>query len=244
MGTIKLDKRRRIMKLRHPLLIKGVGLAGAWLIRAWMNTLVVRMDVRASGHHPADPRQERFLYLFWHETLLFATLFRTKVHVLSSQHADGELMAQICRHLRIGVVRGSTTRGGVGGLWDLLAAAKKTHLAITPDGPKGPRRRVQPGAIFLASQTGLPIVPFGIGYAQAWRARTWDGFAVPYPYSLATSVGAAPIHVPPDLRLNDLVYYRNLVEEQLLKATEEAERWAQGLPRRGLASASGLHAAA
>ena len=232
------------MKLRHPLLIKGAGLAGAFLIRHWMDSLIVRMDQRASGPHQADPRRERFIYLFWHETLLFAAMFRTKVHVLSSLHADGELMTQICRHLRIGVIRGSSTRGGVGGLWDLLAAAKETHLAITPDGPKGPRRRVKPGVIFLASQTGLPIVPFGIGYANAWRARSWDRFAVPYPYSLATAMGATPIHVPPALSLSELAHFRNLVEERLQTATEEAERWALGQRRRGSVQHPGLSVAA
>jgi lysophospholipid acyltransferase (LPLAT)-like uncharacterized protein len=163
---------------------------------------------------------------------------------LISQHADGELIAQTCRHLRIGVVRGSTTRGGAAGLWDLLEAAKHTHLAITPDGPKGPRRRVQLGAIFLASQTGLPIVAAGVGFANAWRAKTWDRFAVPYPYSLATNVCAAPIHVPPALSLNDLAHYRNLVEERLQTATDEAERWALGQPRPGWARHPGLSAAA
>jgi lysophospholipid acyltransferase (LPLAT)-like uncharacterized protein len=232
------------MKLRHPLLIKGLGLAGALFIRQWMNTLTVRMDLSASGNHPADPRQERFIYVFWHETLLLTTLFRTKIHVLISQHADGELIAQVCRHLRIGVVRGSTTRGGAAGLWNLMKAAKRTHLAITPDGPKGPRRRVQPGAIFLASKTGLPIVPFGVGYAQAWRARTWDRFAVPHPYSLATGVSAEPIHVPPDLSLTDLARYRDVVEQRLLAATDEAERWALGERRRGSASNPGLRSAA
>jgi lysophospholipid acyltransferase (LPLAT)-like uncharacterized protein len=132
----------------------------------------------------------------------------------------------------------------VGGLWDLLRVARKTHLAITPDGPKGPRRRVQPGAIFLASQTGLPIAPFGVGYARAWRARTWDRFAIPHPYSLATAVGVAPIHVPPDVNLTGVAHYRNLVEQQLLAATDEAERWALGQRRRGQVAHPGLPAAA
>jgi lysophospholipid acyltransferase (LPLAT)-like uncharacterized protein len=232
------------MKLRHPLWIKGLGLAGAWIIRAWMNTLVVRDDFRQSKPPWTDPRRERFLYLFWHETLLFATLYRTKVHVLISRHADGELIAQMCRHLRIGVVRGSTTRGGAAGLWDLLEAAKRSHLAITPDGPQGPRRRVQMGAIFLASQTGLPIVPAGIGYAKAWRAPTWDRFAVPYPYTLATCVTAAPIVVPPELDAKDLAYYRTLVETQMLAATDDAERWALGHRRRGAAQHPGMAQAA
>jgi len=222
------------MKLRNPLLIKGLGLAGALLVRQWMSTLVVRVDYRACGPQPADPRRERCLYAFWHETLLFATLFpTTRVHVLISQHADGEFIAQVCRHLRIGVIRGSSTRGGAGGVWDMLALARRSHLAITPDGPRGPRRRVQLGTIFVAAKTGLPIVPFGVGFARAWRARSWDRFAVPYPYSLATCVGAAPITVPPTLGLKELGYYRDLVERCLLAATDEAEHWASGRPRRG-----------
>jgi lysophospholipid acyltransferase (LPLAT)-like uncharacterized protein len=224
------------MKLRNPFAIKGLSLAGALLVRHWMSTLAARVDYRASGLHPADPRCERYLYAFWHETLLFATLFpTTKVHVLISQHADGEFIAQVCRHLRIGVVRGSTTRGGASGVWDMLAVSKWSHLAITPDGPRGPRRRVQLGTIFVAAKTGLPIIPFGVGFANAWRANSWDRFAVPRPYSLATCVGGAPIHVPPQLELKELGYYRDLVERRLLEVTDDAERWANGRPRRGWA---------
>ena len=62
---------------------------------------------------------------------------------------------------------------------------------MTPDGPRGPRRKVQPGAVFLAAQTGLPIVPLGVAYANAWRAKSWDQFAVPKPFSqLRESFGA------------------------------------------------------
>jgi lysophospholipid acyltransferase (LPLAT)-like uncharacterized protein len=232
------------MKLRHPLLIKGLGLLGALAIRQWMGTLDIRFDLAASGRQPIDPRETRYVYAFWHETLLLATVVRTKVCVLISNHADGEFIAQVCRHLRIGVVRGSTTNGGVGGLWDLLAAARHSHLAMTPDGPKGPRRRVQLGTIFLASKTGLPIVPFGVGFAKAWRARTWDQFAVPIPYSRATLVGAVPVCVPPTLEINDLAHYRDLVQERLQAATDEAERWALGQPRRDRVRHPGLPTAA
>jgi lysophospholipid acyltransferase (LPLAT)-like uncharacterized protein len=198
-----------------------------------MSSLAVRVDDSACGPHPVDPRDQRFIYAFWHETLLFATHFRTKVCVLSSHHADGELIAQVCRHLGVGVVRGSTTRGGSGAVWDLLEAAKRSHLALTPDGPQGPRRRVQPGTVYLAAKTGMPIVSFGVGFSKAWRARSWDRFAVPYPFALATCVGAAPVHVPPILNLKALAHFRGLLEERLLLATEEAERWAEGRSRRG-----------
>jgi lysophospholipid acyltransferase (LPLAT)-like uncharacterized protein len=197
-----------------------------------MNSVHVRLDTTASGPHPADPCRERFIYAFWHESLLGVIPFRTRIHFLISQHADGELITQVCRHLRAGVVRGSTTRGGVEGLLGMIEAAKRTHLGITPDGPRGPRRRVQAGTIFLAAKTGLPIVPFGVGYSRAWRARSWDRLAIPRPGSVATFVGAKPIHVPPELGKSDLEHYRVLVEQRLLLATDEAERWAAGQPRR------------
>src|SRR5205085_11486274 len=95
-----------------------------------------------------------------------------------------------------------------------------------PDGPKGPRRRVQAGLIFLAAQTGLPIVPFGVGYTHAWRARSWDRFAVPLPGSTAVGIFAPAIHVPRGLNRAQLESYRRLVEERMRAASDAAERWA------------------
>jgi lysophospholipid acyltransferase (LPLAT)-like uncharacterized protein len=219
------------MKLRHPGLIRGLALLGSWLIRGWMRTLRFRIDDRASGRHPTDPTIQPCIYAFWHESLLFPTLFPTPVHVLISQHADGEFIAQACHHLGIGTVRGSSRRGGSQALLEMLRLCKGKHLAITPDGPRGPRRRVQPGVIFLASRSGLPIVPFGVGYTHAWRAGSWDRFAVPWPFSSIRCVVAPPVTVPGDLDLAGLEHYRRHVEALLLYATEEAERWAAGKPR-------------
>src|SRR5438093_1235620 len=84
----------------------------------------------------------------------FATLRgHARATVLISQHADGDLIARTAEHLGIDTVRGSTTRGGMQAIRELLQISRRTHLVITPDGPKGPRRTVQPGVIFLAAQT-------------------------------------------------------------------------------------------
>jgi lysophospholipid acyltransferase (LPLAT)-like uncharacterized protein len=193
-----------------------------------MNTVRCRIAILDSCTHPTDPRVQRYIYAFWHETLLFPAARRAKVHILISQHADGELIAQVCRHLGIGVVRGSSTRGGSQALLELLHCSRRAHLAVTPDGPRGPRRRLQRGLILLASASGLPIVPCGVGFARAWRARSWDRFAVPHPWSTATGVLGPAIRVPPRLTRDGLEHYRRLVEEQLLLATDAAERWAKG----------------
>src|SRR5207247_3368969 len=99
-----------------------------------------------------------------------------------------------------------------------------THLGVTPDGPQGPRRRVQMGTIFLAAQTGLPIVPFGVGYSRAWRAPSWDWLAVPWPGTRITVVVAPEVRVPRGLSRPQLEQYRRLVEERLNHASDDAER--------------------
>jgi lysophospholipid acyltransferase (LPLAT)-like uncharacterized protein len=224
------------MKLRTPWVVKLLGLACAWLLRFWMGTLRHRILFTEGIHHPADFRKNRFIYAFWHETILFPTAFRTRIHVLISRHADGEFIAQVCRFLGFQVARGSTTRGGSAALLELVRCSRHTHLAVTPDGPRGPRRRVQPGVIYLASLTGLPIVGFGVGYSRAWRARSWDRFAVPKPWSKATCVVAPALFVPKRLDREKLEYYRNLLEERLLSATLAAEKWAEDGPRPTLES--------
>jgi lysophospholipid acyltransferase (LPLAT)-like uncharacterized protein len=219
------------MKLRSPWLIRPLAFLGACLIRCWMGTLRYRLFFADGVKHPTDPRHGRYLYAFWHESILVPTVVTTHIRVLISQHADGELIAQVCRFLGFGVVRGSTTRGGSAALLDLYRQSRDAHLAVTPDGPRGPRRRVQPGLIYLASVTGLPIVVAGVGFSRAWRARSWDRFAVPLPWSTVTSVVPPAIHVPPRINRSQLEHYLRLVEEQFLSVTAAAERWAQGGPR-------------
>lgn len=218
------------MKLRHPGLIRWCAWMAAGLIRVWMGTVRGRGVFLEGKRHPVDPRKERFIYVFWHEALLFPTKFSMPAHVLISRHADGELIAQACQHLGIGVVRGSTTRGGSGALWEMIRRSQVGHLVVTPDGPRGPRRRIQPGVIQLASLTGLPIVGLGVAYNRAWRAKSWDRFLVPCPFSLASCAVTPALRVPPRLGKDSLEEYRCLLETQLLQATQAAEQWAhQGI---------------
>jgi hypothetical protein len=216
------------MKLRNPSLIRFVAFIASLLIRAWMSTLRFRLFYQEGRVHPADPRRERFIYAFWHETLLAPTIRKTRVRILISLHADGEFIAQVCRLLGFGVVRGSPKRGGSLALLELLDSAAHAHLIVTPDGPCGPRRQLKLGIVYLASRSGLPIVPIGVGYPRAWRARSWDRFVVPYPFSTMYGVVGPAIHVPPGLDREELERYRQLVEERMLAATAAAERWARG----------------
>ena len=214
------------MRLYRPWMTPAITLLAAPLLRAWLATVRIRVANWDACQHPSDPGQRRFLYAFWHESLLAPTKIRTRVKVLISRSADGELIGQICRRLGIGVIRGSTSRGGAEGLLEMVRECQDSHLAITPDGPRGPRRRLQPGAIFVASHTGLPIVPVGVGFTRAWRAGSWDRFAIPCPGSIMAGVIGRRIVVPSSLDDVGMADYRRQVEDALLEATQAAENWA------------------
>lgn len=220
------------MKLRNPRLIRVAAFLAAGLVRVWMATVRCRVVNQDEADHPADADRARFIYVLWHEALLAPVKFRARVRILISQHADGELIARVCGHLGFGVVRGSTTRGGGGALVELWDCSRRAHLVFTPDGPRGPRRRVQPGVVVLAARSGLPIIPVGIGFSRAWRAGSWDRFAVPMPFSACVCVAGRAVHVPAEADREALAGVRQLVEDRMLEATEAAERLAEG-GRRG-----------
>jgi lysophospholipid acyltransferase (LPLAT)-like uncharacterized protein len=220
----------RDMKIRHPQLVKALGFAIAWLMRLWVSTLRYRYRPLGPAVVPAPPvREGRYIYAFWHESLLVPAFQfgRGDMSVLVSGHADGRIMAEAVRHLRLRVVDGSTTRGGVEAVRELVRRAENDHLIITPDGPRGPRRCVQPGVIYLAARTGLPIMPVAFGFHKAWRMNSWDCFALPCPGSAVVCVSGVPIHVPARITRDNLEKVRLEVEQAMLQVTEYAERWAE-----------------
>jgi lysophospholipid acyltransferase (LPLAT)-like uncharacterized protein len=143
------------------------------------------------------------------------------------------VIAQICQRLGLGVVRGSTARGGCQALLSMIRDVDHTHLGITPDGPRGPRRELKPGVVMVASQSGLPVVPIGIGFVRAWRFRSWDSFALPLPGSTIVGVVGAPISVPRDLDRGGLAHWTQIVQQAMQAQTELAEAWAERIRQQG-----------
>jgi lysophospholipid acyltransferase (LPLAT)-like uncharacterized protein len=218
------------MKIRHPWLIKILGVTGAWVVRLWMATLRSRYEPIGPPTLPAYlERGERYIYVFWHENMLFpAYQCRSPgISVLVSRHADGQLIGEILRSLGVGVIRGSTARGSVMAVRSMLRTCQCAHLVITPDGPRGPRRQVQAGVIYLAAKTGLPIVAVGIGFQNPWRLQSWDQLVLPKPWRRATMITSRPIAIPPDLDKDLLEPYRRLVENTLRDVSERAEYLAE-----------------
>ena len=204
------------MKLRNPLMIRIVSLLMSWILRAWLGSLTYRL---AFDDPEVEPKRmpRRAVYLLWHEMLLAPTYTHARqgVAALVSNHADGELITQIVRMLGGQAVRGSTSKRGLTAMRGMMRKGRMLHVAITPDGPRGPRRVVQPGAIFLASRAGMPLVPCGFAFRACWRHRTWDRMAFPKPGTVAAVVAGRPIDVPPDLDKPGLERYRAIAQAAL-----------------------------
>lgn len=219
------------MRINSRFLIGLGGLLGTQAIRSWMNTLDYRVHYADPALDPGSPHcRGQKIYLFWHEYILLPLFMRghCNLAMLLSRHQDAEILSHIARHMGFGLVRGSTNRGGVAALRELVRKSRGMHLTLTPDGPRGPRRHMAPGPIYLASRLGIPVVLLGFGYDRPWRVkRAWDRFAIPRPYSRARVVVAPEMLVPPDLARDGIERFRQQAEAVLNQVTAEAESWAE-----------------
>ena len=149
--------------------------------------------VARSGRQP--------IMAFWHGRILPATVYfrRRGIVVITSENFDGEWIAGIIERFGYGTARGSTSRGARKALLQLkrdMAAGKPA--AFTLDGPRGPARVAQPGAVWLAKITGNPVVPFHIESSRHWTLNSWDRTQIPKPFATTAIAIGEPIAVAPD----------------------------------------------
>lgn len=181
----------------HELRYRVAGLLGAGLLSLLgATTRLRRLD--AAYHLDLRRRGTPVVFVFWHAHLVpLIHVHRGEgIVTLVSDHADGEYLTRVIRHLGYGAVRGSTTRGGARGLRGLIRAARRGRdLALTPDGPRGPARVFKPGALAVAQATGLPVVPMAVAATRSWSLRSWDDLLVPTPLSTVCIAYGAPVRV-------------------------------------------------
>lgn len=204
-----------------------VGILGSWLIR--LLAFTIRIDDEPKGfNRKIDTIQA--IYPFWHCMMLVpAYVGRNRnIQVLISQHSDGEYIAQVIKRLGFGVIRGSTTRGGMRAIKALVDKVRKgDSVAITPDGPRGPRFVVQPGSVYLGKKTQLPIIPTVAGLSSYWELPSWDKFRIPKPFSRALMMYGDPIHIPPNLSEEEMEHCRLSLEQTLQEMAEKADALVQ-----------------
>lgn len=205
------------------------GLVAASSVKCWMGTL----DIQSASYdetidHVRPDFSGPYIMVAWHEYLMvpFYLHGQSNAAILTSRHRDASWLSEAARHMRFETVRGSTARGGSSALLELLRRGGKMNLGITPDGPRGPRRRLAAGSVYLSSKSRIPIIAMGIGYDRPWRMSTWDRFAIPRPHSSTRVILSPPIPIPPGLDRDGVDYYRRRVETVLNRLTVEAESWA------------------
>ncbi len=160
-----------------------------------IKTLAATWRFRESGLEPWKPP---FIFVLWHSRILplLALHKREGVVLLISRHRDGEYLADLAQGWGYRSVRGSTQRGGEVGLLGIVRALQGgAVVAMTPDGPRGPRERVQPGAIAAAQHAGVPLISVGARTASAWYLRSWDRMCLPKPFAAVDVRYSAPIRI-------------------------------------------------
>ena len=225
LGVDVSDWRASAWKRAQVACIAGLGYP---LINALGHTLRWRVEglqhydaIVASGRQP--------VMAFWHGRILPATFYfrRRGIVVITSENFDGEWIARIIERFGYGTARGSTTRGGPRAMAQLVRAMRAGKPAgFTLDGPRGPARVAQPGAVWLASATGNPILPFHLEAAHAWTLRSWDRTQIPKPMTTVSLVVGEPIEVASDATDVQREASRQVLEERLAALEERARELA------------------
>lgn len=213
--------------LSEGLRYRMIGRFGAWLVRLWGASLSIDW-IGEENMKRVEALDGKVIWTFWHAKLLpLAYTHRERgVAVLVSRHHDGEIISQIICRLGYGVVRGSSTRGGLRALLEMVRAGRAgCPLGVTPDGPRGPRRTLQNGVLHISQRSQLPIVPLALEAVRRKELDSWDRFQIPYPFSRVAVVVGSPQSIPRDVPSNEL---ESLWGPRVTAAIEDAERIALG----------------
>jgi lysophospholipid acyltransferase (LPLAT)-like uncharacterized protein len=214
-----------------PLKKKLVSWLGPWL--AYWAIRILGRTMRLEVVHPEIPRSfgekgTPTIMVFWHGRLLMMPLgYKGRnLSVLVSPHRDGQMVGRALKRFGFHLILGSTTRRGFSALRKMLRAHQNgSDLGLVPDGPRGPRCRVQIGVIELAKLTGRPVVPLAFSASKKKIFSTWDHFLLPYPFSRGVYIWGDPIYVDKDGDRAHVEEKRALLERRLNELTEQADHY-------------------
>ena len=206
--------------------------AAAWLLAAAI--LGTRRSIRWTVVRPEVGRRVMesdgpAILVFWHGRIMLMTeIWRTArpLWALQSPHPDGRLLARATGRMGLRTIWGSSTRGrgAAAGLRAMVARLRAGGVvAITPDGPRGPRMRLAPGAVAAAQLSGAPLVPIAWSVERRKTLRTWDRMVLARPFCRGVLVWGEPVEAPKSLTAREREDYRLKVEERLNAATREAD---------------------
>jgi len=219
------------LKIRSAWLTRLLAALTVLLGRTLFRTLRIETIEADASANPYTGDGPAVIYSVWHDAMLvplFAGRHRRTV-ALVSKHHDGSFLAASMRRLQIGLVRGSSSRGGAAAVREMLELPADKHIVMTPDGPRGPRRQIKLGLVFLASHCGRPIVPTAFVAVRAWRVKgTWTDLLVPRPFTTVYALTGQPIVIPPNQSRDELLAAEAHVQAEMEMLNARAERLARG----------------
>ncbi|MGA2509834.1 MAG: lysophospholipid acyltransferase family protein [Candidatus Acidiferrales bacterium] len=204
----------------------------AWVVYWFVRLIGPTLRLEIVGVHNATQIRsggEPAIGAFWHRCIFPAvwTWRNRGIVVLNTVNFDGQWTRKVIERLGFGTAQGSSTRGAIEGLTAMaryLEAGR--NVALTIDGPRGPRYVAKPGAVILARRTGHPISVFHIGIKRAHTfQKSWDLFQIPYPFSRTVMFIAPPIRVPTDADSDTLKAKQAEVQAALERVRDVAESW-------------------
>lgn len=207
------------MKLRKPWQLRIAGRVGATTLRA--------LGATWRGPHRGIEFAGPGFYVFLHAHILpavHACRDRPSVAALISTHRDGELIARVCGHMGFELIRGSSTRGGARAALEIVRSCRDKTILVTPDGPRGPRGKVEPGFIQLAGLTGLPIRVMSFAASRARRLNSWDRFLIPKVFARIRGNLGEPIVVPKRVDAATAAHLAAELSRTMLEAELATER--------------------
>lgn len=206
------------MTIRNRLLLELTSFLFAMVMKALFRTLRHEFHTPGNTNPYNDTGNWRFLYAVWHDSVIFSAFGGTHRHcvALASRHRDGSFVTGVLKWIGVPAVRGSTGSSGQNALRTLIKAAEENHIVISPDGPRGPRRTMTSGMIFLASRTGKAIVPTAFQCQRSWKIRgTWTELIIPKPFTRIYLLTGEPIFVPANIPRNEIDRYTAQVQNAM-----------------------------
>jgi lysophospholipid acyltransferase (LPLAT)-like uncharacterized protein len=206
-----------------------LGTLAGWSMKLMAATL--RLEIRdLCGAASREQTLPPAIFILWHSRFFVVPPAwsrlcsgRRQTVALTSASKDGDMVAHAMAVFGLGAVRGSSSRRAVAALVGLKRALMEgLDVCLTPDGPRGPRYKIQPGFLKLADATGAPIVPIHVRFHSAWRLKTWDRFVIPKPFSRVEVTFAEPVFIPRGLDDAAFETERLKLENLLVAGTDDA----------------------
>lgn len=220
------------MKIRIPerVLMPTLQVLGPTMVRLWIGSTRQEVTYLDPAVQPVAGRfPQSAIYVIWHESVTYP-IYKfggPGSTALVSESKDGEIIARIASGLGWQMIRGSSSRGAIRALRQSIDRCQQsdgvTVLAIAGDGPRGPRRQLKAGALYLAAKTGLPVVPAAFVYRSCWRLRSWDRLMLPRPFSRLSGLVGNPVYVSADVSAERLETLRADFEATLSGLYEQLE---------------------